>query len=255
MGTIKMTLRVGDGKNGGKVELHARLLGEGGLSVDCGNEIVMADVRNKILPDNYAKKGERCLFINYEYPRKCKKNGDKFEMTISTENDNIVYFWAAHGGIIIENLDISGCQELEELEMSYGVQSIDISKNPRLRSIQAYGDSGNSMDFSESRQLEYLALEDSKKKCLNLLNCAKLDALSLSGNNELEMVDLSGCPMITQMEIVDNHLLRNVKLHKGCQLKRIYLKGCFSEETKDSIRAACDDIRFLDESDNKMKMW
>ncbi len=169
-----------------------------------------------------------------------------FEVTISTDRDNLYFFVADAGYMKIEAIDLSECQELETLRIWAMIESLDITKNPNIKSIYARRGSVQCLDFSKSSELEKLELEGGEIQSLDLTHCVKLSSLNIEEIKELEKLDLSRCPRLSQIRLFKNPHLTDVFLHEKCRLVNFYLVGEFSEDTKDRIRAAWDNYKYTD---------
>ncbi len=235
-----MTLRVGDGKNGNKAELWGYLRGDGGYSVDWGDGNIESVARKR------RRKGINSLRPKHSYSKESISNNSTFEVTVSTEMDNLISFYADAGKMIIEDIDISQCQELEMLRTWDIIESLDITKNPNIREIFAGGGSVKSLDFSGSYGLERLEINGGDIQNLDLSNCASLSYIKIETIKGLELLNLSGCPRLCQMGLFKNLHLKEVFLHEKCRLVNFHLVGDFTEDTKDRIRAAWDNYKYTD---------
>ncbi len=135
--------------------------------------------------------GSEWLYANHDYHKGCKENEEPFTICISSEEDNIVGFLAHSGDMMVESADLSMCQELEYLKSSYLVESLDVTTNPNIKSIDVCGDAANVIDLSKSVGLVDLRLNFSKRTSLDISKCPNLRNLDCSDNYDLTKLVVS----------------------------------------------------------------
>ena len=151
-------------------------LKDGECRVDWG------DGRTSIMkaPPYQKEIGSEWLYANHDYHKGYKENEEPFTVCISSEEDNIVGFLAHSGDMMVESVDLSGCQELEYLKASSLIENLDITTNPNIRMMELHGDAAVLADFSNSIGLEELILTISNRKSLNISKCIHLKHLDCS---------------------------------------------------------------------------
>ncbi len=162
-------------------------LKDGECRVDWG------DGRTSIMkaPPYQKEIGSEWLYANHDYHKGCKENEEPFTVCISSEEDNIVGFLAHSGDMMVESVDLSGCQELEYLKASSLIENLDITANPNIRKIELTGDAAVLADFSNSIGLEELILILSNRKSLNISKCIHLKHLDCSENYSMTKLSVS----------------------------------------------------------------
>ncbi len=162
-------------------------LKDGECRVDWG------DGRTSIMkaPPYQKEIGSEWLYANHDYHKGCKENEEPFTVCISSEEDNIVGFLAHSGDMMVESVNLSGCQELEYLKATSLIENLDITTNPNIRKIELTGDAAVLADFSNSIGLEELILTISNRKSLNISKCIHLKYLDCSENYSMIKLSIS----------------------------------------------------------------
>ncbi len=186
MGKILMKIRAINWTMGDVGNVWLKLK-DGECRVDWG------DGRTSIMkaPPYQKEIGSEWLYANHDYHKGCKENEEPFTVCISSEEDNIVGFLAHSGDMMVESVDLSGCQELEYLKASSLIENLDITANPNIRKIELTGDAAVLADFSNSIGLEELILILSNRKSLNISKCIHLKHLDCSENYSMTKLCVS----------------------------------------------------------------
>ncbi len=186
MGKILMKIRAINWTMGDVGNVWLKLK-DGECRVDWG------DGRTSIMkaPPYQKEIGSEWLYANHDYHKGCKENEEPFTVCISSEEDNIVGFLAHSGDMMVESVDLSGCQELEYLKASSLIENLDITANPNIRKIELTGDAAVLADFSNSIGLEELILILSNRKSLNISKCIHLKHLDCSENYSMTKLSVS----------------------------------------------------------------
>ena len=165
MGTIKMTLRAIDWTMG---EVGSVFVGlkDGNCRIDWGDghtSSIKAHTRG-IFPQHEA----------HVYASTCKKSGDTFQVTISSSENNIVFFNTGSIDMEILEVDISECPELERLEVTGRPPIIDTRFNGHLKDLKIEDAHGIDLDLSQNHALEYLTLYGYDNPRLDISKCDSL---------------------------------------------------------------------------------
>ena len=113
-------------------------------------------------------------YESHVYPSKCKKSGDVFDVVICSNEDNIVFLNTGCIDMAILDLDLSDCPELERLDLTRPVKSLDTQFNKSLKELSIYNAQGISMDLSHNQALEQLELRGYNNLRLDISKCDKL---------------------------------------------------------------------------------
>lgn len=125
------------------------------------------------------------------------------------------YVWNEKGmltGLYISGCDLgknfspAGLDELEILSCSYnGLNTLDISRNPKLRRLYCEHNQLKSLDVRGNSLLEELYCDDNLLKTLDISGCPELVVLDCS-NNQLETLDTSNNPALDCLDCSYNPL-------------------------------------------------
>jgi len=144
-------------------------------------------------------------------------------------------------GTMLKALDFTGCEQLEEVNLSgcSGLTDIDFSKFEQVQKLNLSGCSSfTDIDLSNFEQLQELDLSGcSGLKTLKVNNLSQLRKLNLSGCSDLTEIDLSGCEQLQKLDISEYKNLTTIKLInckwlqefcclKNRKLKTLDLSGC-----------------------------
>ena len=130
----------------------------------------------------------REVYPQYEshmYPCKCKTSGDIFDVVITSTEDNIVFLNTGCIDMTIIELDLSQCPELERLDLTRPVKSLDLSHNQALEQLQIKGYDNPRLDISRCDNLWYLDCGNSETKEIVVSNQSALK----------EIIFLYHCPL------------------------------------------------------------
>ena len=130
----------------------------------------------------------REVYPQYEshvYPCKCKTSGDIFDVVITSTEDNIVFLNTGCIDMTIIELDLSQCPELERLDLTRPVKSLDLSHNQALEQLQIKGYDNPRLDISRCDNLWYLDCGNSEIKEIVVSNQSALK----------EIIFLYHCPL------------------------------------------------------------
>lgn len=119
----------------------------------------------------------REVYPQYEshvYPCKCKTSGDIFDVVITSTEDNIVFLNTGCIDMTIIELDLSQCPELERLDLTRPVKSLDLSHNQALEQLQIKGYDNPRLDISRCDNLWYLDCGNSEIKEIVVSNQSAL---------------------------------------------------------------------------------
>ncbi len=131
------------------------------------------------------------VYARYEYHKSCIETEQVFDVSISSEEDNIVGFLISFGEMMVQSVDFSECQELEYLKAGSLIEKLDITTNPGIKKIELTGDAAVLADFSNSTGLEELILTISGRKSLNISKCSNLKYLDCSENYSMIKLSVS----------------------------------------------------------------
>lgn len=129
-------------------------------------------------------------YVSHVYPSNCKSSGDIFDVVISSTEDNIVFLNTGCIDMAILDLDLSKCPELERLDLTRPVKSLNTRFNKYLRELTIYNAKGISMDLSQNQALEQLQIKGYDKPILDISRCDKLWYLDC-GNSEIREIAVS----------------------------------------------------------------
>lgn len=176
MGQIIMTVKAIDWTEGD--------VGHVGVYLNGGScRIYWGDGCTQSLRTDKRNKQPEWLGGMHVYPRSCKAVGERFNITITSDEDNIVGIWADSGDMDVDDIDIKSCQSLEYFKASYLIRHFDLTRNPGIKKIDLQGEACSIADFSNSTELTELYFghtgggryED--PKILDLTKCNKLEYL------------------------------------------------------------------------------
>ena len=151
----------------------------------------------------------REVYPQYEshvYPSKCKTSGDIFDVVITSTEDNIVFLNTGCIDMAILDLDLTQCPELERLDLTRPVKSLDTRFNKSLKKLSIQNAYEMSLNLSQNQALEQIEIKgyDSRRldisKCDRLwyLDCgsSKMQEIAVSNNSELkEVIFWYDCPL------------------------------------------------------------
>ena len=100
------------------------------------------------------------IYADHVYPRGCKKSLDIFEISLTSDNDNLIGFYSGCIDMEILKLDLKECPELEKLILSGCVRDLTFRNNPNLKELDITGDAGVDMNFSNNSALTELIFWD-----------------------------------------------------------------------------------------------
>ena len=135
----------------------------------------------------------REVYPQYEshvYPSNCKTSGDIFDVVISSTEDNIVFLNTGCIDMAILELDLSQCPELERLDLTRPVKSLDTRFNKSLKELSIYNAQGISMDLAHNQALEQLQIKGYDNPRLDISRCDKLWYLDC-GNSKIKEIAVS----------------------------------------------------------------
>ena len=135
----------------------------------------------------------REVYPQYEshvYPSNCKTSGDIFDVVISSTGDNIVFLNTGCIDMAILELDLGQCPELERLDLTRPVKSLDTRFNKSLKELSIYNAQGISMDLLHNQALEQLQIKGYDNPRLDISRCDKLWYLDC-GNSEIKEIAVS----------------------------------------------------------------
>ena len=151
----------------------------------------------------------REVYPQYEshvYPSNCKTSGDIFDVLISSTGDNIVFLNTGCIDMAILELDLSQCPELERLDLTRPVKSLDTRFNKSLKELSIYNAQGISMDLAHNQALEQLQIKGYDNPRLDISRCdklwyldcgsSKIKEIAVSNQSSLkEVIFLYSCPL------------------------------------------------------------
>ena len=121
------------------------------------------------------------IYADHVYPRGCKKSLDIFEISLTSDNDNLIGFYSGCIDMEILKLDTKECPELEKLILSGCVR-----------------DDGVDMNFSNNKNLEILKLHSCDIRKLDISKCDKLWYLDC-GYSKLQEIAVSNNSALTEL--------------------------------------------------------
>ena len=151
MGTIRMTVKA-IAWTQGDVGHVAVALRDGICRIDWGDGRT-SSVKSRI-------SDESMIYADHVYPRGCKKSLDIFEISLTSDNDNLIGFYSGCIDMEILKLDLKECPELEKLILSGCVRDLTFRNNPNLKELDITGDAGVDMNFSNNSALTELIFWD-----------------------------------------------------------------------------------------------
>ena len=120
----------------------------------------------------------------------------------------------------IEEINLTGCTELETLYADYGsLTSLDITNCKSLRFLSIYGNQFTQLDIPKDTQLRALNCGGNEITKLALSGCSTIKQLD-TNCMFLESVDLSGCSSI-QMLGLNNCCLRSLDVSDCSKVRKI----------------------------------
>ena len=176
MGTIRMKIQALDWTMGEVGNVFIGLKG-GECMIDWGDghtSTIQAHP-HKIYPQ----------YVSHVYPSNCKSSGDIFDVVISSTEDNIVFLNTGCIDMAILDLDLTQCPELERLDLTRQVKSLDLSHNQALEQLQIKGYDNPRLDISRCDNLWYLDCGNSEIKEIVASNQSALK----------EIIFLYHCPL------------------------------------------------------------
>ena len=120
-------------------------------------------------------------YESHVYPCKCKTSGD----IITSTEDNIVFLNTGCIDMTIIELDLSQCPELERLDLTRPVKSLNLSHNQALEQLQIKGYDNPRLDISRCDNLWYLDCGNTEIKEIVVSNQSALK----------EIIFLYHCPL------------------------------------------------------------
>lgn len=218
MGTIRMIVAAIDWTEGEVGKIHILLSG-GHCRIDWGDG-------NSTSLFTYTQDWVDAYHI---YPAKCKSCGERFEITITSSEDNIIGFRASSGDMMVTDLDLRECQSLECLSASWLIEKLDVTTNPGIKTINVCGDAADLIDLSRSSELEKLTLQSSHRESLNLSRCDKLTYLDCRWNSHLKKLAVSNHSMLKEV------ILEGTELDKKSlkYLKETLIRNGYEEDKYD----------------------
>ena len=181
MGIIRMKIQALDWTMGEVANVFVGLKG-GECMIDWGDghtSIIQAHPRG-VYPQ----------YESHVYPSNCKTSGDIFDVLISSTGDNIVFLNTGCIDMAILELDLSQCPELERLDLTRPVKSLDTRFNKSLKELSIYNAQGISMDLLHNQALEQLQIKGYDNPRLDISRCDKLWYLDC-GNSEIKEIAVS----------------------------------------------------------------
>lgn len=150
------------------------------------------------------------LYDSHVYPNSCKAVEGRFNITISSDDNNIIGIMADSGEMDVDDIDISGCQSLEYFCASYLINHFDLTGNPGIKKIDLEGEACGLADFSNSTELRELTFQFTgggiynHVKKLNLTKCDKLEYLECRYAYELTHIAISNKSALKEFIYDDN---------------------------------------------------
>ena len=144
-------------------------------------------------------------YESHVYPSKCKTSGDIFDVVISSSEDNIVFLNTGCIDMAILDLDISQCPELERLDLTRPLKSLDTRFNKSLRQLSIDNAQGMSIDLSQNQALEQLQIKGYDNPRLDVSRCDQLWYLDCA-DSEIKEIAVSKRSSLKEIEIFDTNL-------------------------------------------------
>ena len=79
------------------------------------------------------------LYVLHSYPQRSKVAGERFNIIITSTEDNIVGIRADSGEMDVDDIDIRSCQSLKYFQASYLIRHFDLTGNPGIKKIDFKG--------------------------------------------------------------------------------------------------------------------
>lgn len=98
----------------------------------------------------------------------------------------------------LSHLDVTECPALESLNFTGNMETVDLSGNSKLKTLECDGGTLETLDLSHNPELVSLNCGYTKMKSLNVTQCPLLKTLTCAGNY-LETLDVSGNPALTSL--------------------------------------------------------
>ena len=144
-------------------------------------------------------------YVSHVYPSNCKSSGDIFDVVISSTEDNIVFLNTGCIDMAILDLDLTQCPELERLDLTRQVKSLDLSHNQALEQLQIKGYDNPRLDISRCDNLWYLDCGSSEIKEIVVSNQSALK----------EIIFLYHCPLDVNLKSF-NFIRSTLDRNNGC---------------------------------------
>lgn len=189
MGTIRMTVKA-IAWTQGDVGHVAVALRDGICRIDWGDGRT-SSVKSRI-------NDESMIYADHVYPRGCKKSLDIYEISLTSDDDNLIGFYSGCIDMEILKLDLKGCPELEKLILSGSVRDLTFRNNRNLKELDITGDAGVDMNFSNNKNLEILKLHSCDIRKLDISKCDKLWYLDC-GYSKLQEIAVSNKSALTEL--------------------------------------------------------
>ena len=196
MGTIRMKIQALDWTMGEVGNVFIGLKG-GECMIDWGDghtSVIQAHPR-EVYPQ----------YVSHVYPSNCKSSGDIFDVVISSTEDNIVFLNTGCIDMAILDLDLTQCPELERLDLTRQVKSLDLSHNQALEQLQIKGYDNPRLDISRCDNLWYLDCGSSEIKEIVVSNQSALK----------EIIFLYHCPLDVNLKSF-NFIRSTLDRNNGC---------------------------------------
>lgn len=159
--------------------------------------------------------------VSHEYPSKCKKSGDVFDVVITSSEDNIMSFDTGCIDMAIHEVDLSKCPELERLHLTGPVKKIDTRFNKSLKELSIQDAYEMSLDLSQNQALEKLEIRGYDNRRLDISKCdrlwyldcgsSKMEEIAVSNDSQLkEVIFWCDCPLSEKsLHFINKTLERN----------------------------------------------
>ena len=176
MGQIILTVKAIDWAEGDVGHVGVYLNG-GSCRIDWG------DGYTQSLQTHKRNKQPEGLYVLHSYPQRSKVAGERFNIIITSTEDNIVGIRADSGEMDVDDIDIRSCQSLKYFQASYLIRHFDLTGNPGIKKIDLQGEACSIADFSNSTELRELYFGHTgggrydDPKILDLTKCNKLEYL------------------------------------------------------------------------------
>ena len=151
-------------------------------------------------------------FKNDYFPKRIKPpDGLWFQVEISAENpDCRIIGFSIDADMGAENLDVSNCPELEELNYSYYAHSetcnLDLSRNTALKYLNCVNNGFTSLDLSNNTALEVLSCRGNRLSYLSLTSNYLLEELNCEYNG-MKQLFIGYAPQLREVAFEEgNHI-------------------------------------------------